>query len=206
MAKNKKLLYALAGFAILAVVIAGFLVFFPMNSAPVKVIGVGGSNMLIAECGDSKYIEEQADYIVEGKVEKAEVKALDVNGIEILDPKEKERRVELYLTNAGQGPLAEEDILAMFTYSDIAIGKYLKGAPLPGDRLQIVTPGGEACSVSGCIADSVEDQPVLHEGLTARIYLGNADNELYIICGLMGLQWIEGCFTKDGVTNCAGNQ
>jgi len=70
------------------------------------------------------------------------------------------------------------------TCSDLAIEKYVKGAPLVGDRLQIVTPGGTV----GGITQAVEDQPVLHEGKKVRIYFQEVDGGFYIVCARFGVE------------------
>ena len=77
-----------------------------------------------------------------------------------------------------------EDRSAIVTCSDLAIEKYVKGAPLVGDRLQIVTPGGTV----GGITQAVEDQPVLHEGKKVRIYFQEVDGGFYIVCARFGVE------------------
>jgi len=77
-----------------------------------------------------------------------------------------------------------EDRYAIVTCSDLVIEKYVKGAPLAGDRLQIVTPGGTV----GGITQAVEDQPVLHEGKKVRIYFQEIDGGFYIVCARFGVE------------------
>ena len=77
-----------------------------------------------------------------------------------------------------------EDRSAIFTRSELAIERYVKGAPLAGDRLQIVTSGGTV----GGITQAVEDQPFLHEGKEVRLYFQEVDGEFYIVCARFGVE------------------
>lgn len=79
-----------------------------------------------------------------------------------------------------------EERTSIFTYTDLKIEKYVKGAPLIGDKLQIVTPGGE---VDG-IGLAVEDQPIFHEGKKVGIYLQETNGEFSIVCAQMGVEEI----------------
>jgi len=116
----------------------------------------GGAGLLIAECANESYITETADYIIEGTVEKVEV-----------------------LKRAVSGELEGE----IFTYSDILIGRYLKGIPFDSNKLRIETPGG--CTEEICL--EVEDQPIFHKGTKVRIYLQKTNGEFSIVCGQFGV-------------------
>ena len=74
----------------------------------------------------------------------------------------------------------------IFTYTNILIQKYLKGTPFEENKLQIITPGGE---VEG-IGQSVEDQPIFHQGKKVRIYFQNTNGEFSIICAQAGVEEI----------------
>ena len=115
-----------------------------------------GAGLLIAECANESYITETADYIIEGTVEKVEV-----------------------LKRAVSGELEGE----IFTYSDILIGRYLKGIPFDSNKLRIETPGG--CTEEICL--EVEDQPIFHKGTKVRIYLQKTNGEFSIVCGQFGV-------------------
>jgi hypothetical protein len=73
---------------------------------------------------------------------------------------------------------------AIFTYTDLAIEKYVKGAPFAENKLQIVTPGGTV----GEISQWVEDQPIFHEGKKVRIYFEEVSGEFLIVCGQFGAE------------------
>ena len=75
---------------------------------------------------------------------------------------------------------------SIFTYSDLSIEKYIKGAPFTENRLQIVTPGGTV----GEISQWVEDQPIFHKGKRVRIYFEEINGEFFIICGRFGVEEI----------------
>ena len=77
-----------------------------------------------------------------------------------------------------------EDKSAIFTYTDLTIEKYVKGAPFAQDRLQIITPGGTV----GDVTEWVEDQPIFHEGKRVRIYFQNIEGEFYIVCAQFGVE------------------
>jgi hypothetical protein len=77
-----------------------------------------------------------------------------------------------------------EDKSGIFTYTDLSIEKYVKGAPFAQDRLQIITPGGTV----GDITQVVEDQPILHEGRRVRIYFQEIDGEFHIVCAQLGVE------------------
>ncbi|MEK7501247.1 MAG: hypothetical protein AAB642_03950 [Patescibacteria group bacterium] len=80
-----------------------------------------------------------------------------------------------------------EERTSIFTYTDLKIVKYVKGAPFTEDKLQIVTPGG----IVGEIGLAVEDQPIFHEGKKVRIYLQETSGEFSIVCAQMGVEEIE---------------
>jgi len=72
----------------------------------------------------------------------------------------------------------------IFTYTDLIIENYVKGAPFAENTLQIVTPGGTV----GEITQAVEDQPIFHEGKKVRIYFQEANGEFSIVCGPFGVE------------------
>jgi len=72
----------------------------------------------------------------------------------------------------------------IFTYTELAIEKYVKGAPFAQNNIQIVTPGGTV----GEISQWVEDQPIFHEGKKVRIYFGEVNGEFIIVCGQFGVE------------------
>ncbi|MBM3119528.1 MAG: hypothetical protein FJ006_08285 [Chloroflexi bacterium] len=73
---------------------------------------------------------------------------------------------------------------SIFTYTDLRIEKYVKGAPFVGNELQIVTPGGTV----GEISQWVEDQPIFHEGKKVRIYFEEVNGEFFIVCARFGVE------------------
>jgi len=77
-----------------------------------------------------------------------------------------------------------EERTGIFTYTDLRIEYYVKGAPFAENTLQIVTPGGTV----GEITQAVEDQPILHEGKKVRIYFQEVDGEFSIVCGPFGVE------------------
>ena len=77
-----------------------------------------------------------------------------------------------------------EDKSAIFTRTNLSIEKYVKGAPLARNEIQIVTPGGTV----GDITQVVEDQPIFHEGKRVRIYFQKIDGEFHIVCAQFGVE------------------
>jgi hypothetical protein len=77
-----------------------------------------------------------------------------------------------------------EERTGIFTYTDLRIEYYVKGAPFAENTLQIVTPGGTV----GEITQAVEDQPIFHEGKKVRIYFQEVDGEFSIVCGPFGVE------------------
>jgi hypothetical protein len=71
----------------------------------------------------------------------------------------------------------------IFTYTELNIEKYVKGAPFAENKLQIVTPGGTV----GEISQWVEDQPIFHEGKMVRIYFEEVNGEFIIVCAQFGV-------------------
>ncbi len=120
---------------------------------PVVVKQSGGSNILIKDCSNKSYITENADYIVEGTIEKVESKW-------------------------------NEERTSIFTYSDMAIERYVKGSKFSGNKIQIITPGGTV----GEISMWVEDQPIFHEGKKVRLYFEEINGEFSIVCAQMGVE------------------
>ena len=72
----------------------------------------------------------------------------------------------------------------IFTYTDLRIEKYIKGAPFAENKIQIVTPGGTV----GEISQWVEDQPIFHEGKRVRIYFEEVNGEFFIVCSQFGVE------------------
>lgn len=72
----------------------------------------------------------------------------------------------------------------IFTYTELAIEKYVKGTPFAQNKIQIVTPGGTV----GEISQWVEDQPILHEWKKVRIYFEEMNGEFFIVCGQFGVE------------------
>jgi hypothetical protein len=72
----------------------------------------------------------------------------------------------------------------IFTYTDLRIENYVKGAPFNENTLEIVTPGGTV----GEISQAVEDQPIFHEGKKVRIYFQAVNGEFSIVCGQFGVE------------------
>jgi len=75
----------------------------------------------------------------------------------------------------------------IFTYTDLAIEKYVKGTPFTentGNELTIITPGGTV----GEITEAVEDQPIFYEGKRVRIYLKETNGEFSIVCAQRGVE------------------
>ena len=87
-------------------------------------------------------------------------------------------------TVAGVESQWNEAGTSILTYSDLVIEKYIKGAPFPEDKLQIVTSGGTV----GDTSQWVEDQPIFHEGKKVRIYLQEMNGEFSIVCSQMGVE------------------
>jgi hypothetical protein len=81
-----------------------------------------------------------------------------------------------------------ENKTSIFTYSDLSIDKYVKGAPFAENKLQIITPGGTV----GEVSQWVEDQPIFHEGKKVRIYFQEINGEFSIVCGSCGVEEIWG--------------
>ena len=79
-----------------------------------------------------------------------------------------------------------EEKTSIFTYTDLSIDKYVKGAPFAEDKLQIVTPGGTV----GDISQWVEDQPIFHESTRVRIYFQERDGGFSIVCAQFGVEEI----------------
>jgi hypothetical protein len=71
----------------------------------------------------------------------------------------------------------------IFTYTELAIEKYVKGVPFTESKLQIVTPGGTV----GEISQWVEDQPIFHDGKRVKIYFEEVNGEFLIVCGQFGV-------------------
>jgi len=80
-----------------------------------------------------------------------------------------------------------EDKSAILTRTNLSIVKYVKGAPLAENTLQIVTPGGTV----GDITQAVEDQPIFHEGKRVRIYFQAVDGEFRIVCARLGVEELD---------------
>ena len=79
-----------------------------------------------------------------------------------------------------------EEKTSIFTYTNISIEKYVKGAPFTENKLQIVTPGGTV----GETGQWVEDQPIFHKGKKVRIYFQEINGEFSIVCANSGVEEI----------------
>jgi len=156
--KNREITYAALIVFILAILLIGLFACLnkptvaPPSGSQVIVRQSGGAAMLIAECADNSYINQTADYIIEGTVEKVESRW-------------------------------NQEKTGIFTYTEMTIEKYVKGAPFAENKLQIVTPGGTV----GEISQWVEDQPIFHEGKKVSIYFEEVNGEFLIICGQFGV-------------------
>lgn len=82
----------------------------------------------------------------------------------------------------------DEERTSIFTYTDLKIEKYVKGALITKDKLKIVTSGGTV----GEISQWVEDQPIFHEGKEVRIYFQKTNSEFSIVCAQMGVEELFG--------------
>jgi len=122
----------------------------------------GGAALLGSECRDKNYISRAADYILEGTVEKVESKLM-------------EGKSSIYGTS-------------IFTYSNLSIEKYVKGTPIKGNEVQIVTLGGTAEGIS----QWVEDQPTFREGMKVRVYLQETEGGFILVCAELGVEEISG--------------
>jgi hypothetical protein len=78
----------------------------------------------------------------------------------------------------------DQEETGIFTYTELAIEKYVKGAPFAENKLQIITSGGTV----GEISQWVEDQPIFHEGKRVRIYFEEVNGEFLIVCGQFGVE------------------
>jgi len=77
-----------------------------------------------------------------------------------------------------------QDKTQIFTYTDLSIEKYVKGAPFQQKKLKIVTPGGTV----GEISQWVEDQPIFHQGKHVRVYFTEANGGFTIVCAQFGVE------------------
>ncbi len=122
------------------------------------VLSMDGLAILSSDCGDINYVSGAADYIVEGTVDKVESK------------------------------LVEEESgfnrQSVFTYNNLIIEKYLKGNPLKGNRVQIITRGGTA----GGISQWAEDEPTFIEGTMVRVYLRETNGNFSLVCADHGVE------------------
>jgi len=156
--KSTKLSYAILAVSVMAIAMidlaacSGEGAVVPSPEGQIEVRQSGGAAMLIAECADNSYINQTADYIIEGTVEKVESRW-------------------------------NQEKTGIFTYTEMTIEKYVKGAPFAENKIQIVTPGGTV----GEISQWVEDQPIFHEGKKVSIYFEEVNGEFLIICGQFGV-------------------
>jgi hypothetical protein len=72
----------------------------------------------------------------------------------------------------------------IFTHTELAVEKYVKGASFTQTNIQIVTPGGTV----GETSQWVEDQPLFHVGKKVRIYFKEVNEEFLIVCGQFGVE------------------
>ena len=80
-----------------------------------------------------------------------------------------------------------EENTGIYTYTDFNVATYIKGAPLPVNTFQIVTPGGTV----GDITQAVEDQSIFHEDRMVRLSLQKVNGEFSIVCGRFGVEDLE---------------
>lgn len=79
---------------------------------------------------------------------------------------------------------------SIYTYTNISIEKYVKGVPIPGNKVQIITYGG----VIGEVKQWGEDQPDFREGKKVRVYLQEKNGDFSLVCAEFGVKEI---FTDD---------
>jgi len=82
----------------------------------------------------------------------------------------------------------ERDTILSHVY--LNVDHWLKGAPLPGNKLKIIVRSG----CIGKVCNAVEDEPdpdFFQQGKRIRAYLENVDSELKLLCGFMGTQEIK---------------
>ena len=72
------------------------------------------------------------------------------------------------------------------TYTKLAIEKYVKGTPFAEKEMTIITEG--CCVGNKC--QTIEDQPIFHEGKKVRIFFKKAKGKFSIICGQKGVEEI----------------
>lgn len=161
---NKKLLFGILAIAIVA--IAGVSLFYHLKDAEFTmvwklpfiregedqqpavdkiIVGIeAGAGPIARECFNKSYLIETADYIIEGTIEKVEVKGDMKTGI--------------------------------YSYAHMTIDKYLKGKPLPTNKIQINV--------------TVRAPLTFHEDKKVRIYLKGSEERLSIFCGHYGVEEI----------------
>jgi hypothetical protein len=159
---NKKLLFGILAIAIVA--IAGISLFYHLKDAEFtiawklpfiqeredgqpavdKIIVGIEAGPIARECFNKSYLIETADYIIEGTIEKVEVKRDMETGI--------------------------------YSYVHMTIDKYLKGKPLPTNKIQINV--------------TVRAPLTFHEGKKVRVYLKGSEERLLIFCGHYGVEEI----------------
>lgn len=117
-----------------------------------------GSASFSMECGDTNYLGNSADYILEGKVEKLESKLVE----------------DEYGFNGR----------SVYTFNTLKIEKYIKGNPLSENTVQIVTFGGTAEGMN----QSSANEPNFIEGTWVRVYLREKNGSFSLVCALMGVE------------------
>ncbi|MCX9010442.1 MAG: hypothetical protein OIN66_04885 [Candidatus Methanoperedens sp.] len=75
---------------------------------------------------------------------------------------------------------------SIYTYTNISIEKYVKGVPIPGNKVQMKTYGG----VIGEVVQWGEDEPVFREGKKVRVYLQENNGEFSVVCAEFGVEEI----------------
>lgn len=75
---------------------------------------------------------------------------------------------------------------SIYTYTNISIEKYVKGVPIPGNKVQIRTYGG----VIGEVKQWGEDQPEFREGKKVRVYLQEINEDFSLVCAEFGVEEI----------------
>jgi len=78
----------------------------------------------------------------------------------------------------------DEGNTSIYTYNIISIEKYVKGVPIPGNKVQIRTYGG----VIGELVQQIEDQTVFREGKKVRLYLQEENGDFSLVCAGAGVE------------------
>ena len=115
------------------------------------------------QCKNRTYINDTADYIIEGTVERIKV----------------------------EHPGGRKTPITYITYNNIKIEKYIKG-DIKKSEIQIVvdwTLLGAIHTQLGAIPDYL--YPSFHEGEKVRIYFEKRNDKFFITCNVFGIEKIE---------------